>query len=488
MKKNNKGFVITGFLYSILVIFIVILSMLMIAMINSKLILNKIKNDVKTSLDEENTNDGVYERFFSYTGSSQTFTAPYSGWYEIELWGAQGGNTRYNANGTGSIVLGGKGSYINGKIFLTANQTLYIYIGGKGQDGGTLIGTQALGGYNGGGAGLVGGTSEQNSGGGGGSTDIRITSGAWNSAESLASRIMVASGGAGASNWVNAVSGGAGGCLIGLNGQLNVSSVAHTLATGGTQKSGGTAGGSAGVGMPGVFGAGGASNVSHGSGGGSGYYGGGGSGYISSGVSSGAGGSSFISGYAGVNGITSSSSTTPTGSTLHYSSLYFLDGYMEAGVNEGNGMAKISYFSDTDPVVTNENLNNVRYIKDCINGSSSDSDNHWVELQAIKNGVNLAKGKTVTGTSTVNGATYITDGDITTTNYTFLSTGLQCVILDLGAIYDLDEIAVWHYYGDSRTYNSNVTYASIDNSNWTSVISVNTAENSQGKRVNAYEE
>ena len=55
-------------------------------------------------------------------------------------------------------------------------------------------------GYNGGGDGgsdFKDQNVPENSGGGGGATDIRLISGLWDSAESLNSRIMVASGGAG---------------------------------------------------------------------------------------------------------------------------------------------------------------------------------------------------------------------------------------------------------------------------------------------------
>ena len=50
MKLNNKGFAITGFLYSIFAIFLVILSMLIISMTSSKLTLDKVKKNVSIKL------------------------------------------------------------------------------------------------------------------------------------------------------------------------------------------------------------------------------------------------------------------------------------------------------------------------------------------------------------------------------------------------------------------------------------------------------
>ena len=225
-----------------------------------------------------------------------------------------------------------------------------------------------------------------------------------------------------------------------------------------------------------------------GGGGGGGYFGGSGGSGCCNGVFPGGGGSSFISGYAGVNAITSSSSRTLTYNTLHYSNKYFVDGEMQTGVNIGNGKAKITFLSSVKPKRTNKTLDGVRYIKDCINGSNTAyTSNHWVELQAIYNGTNVAKGKTATGTATISNASYITNGDITSSNYADITSGTQCITIDLGQEYDLDEIAVWHYWSDGRTYNNNITYVSNDNSSWIVAINRNEAETSQGKRVSAYD-
>ena len=161
----------------------------------------------------------------------------------------------------------------------------------------------------------------------------------------------------------------------------------------------------------------------------------------------------------------------------------------------GDGLAKITYIGTT---MERKNLvlNGVRYIKNCVNGSSSTTNNLWVEIQAVKDGVNIAKGKSVTGTVSADSSypyTRIVDGSIDTEIYAKSgSNGYQCVTVDLdntnnGVTYDLDEIAVWHYYDDGRTFYDNETYVSEDGITWDTVISGNYAESSTGKHINAWE-
>ena len=59
------------------------------------------------------------------------------------------------------------------------------------------------------------------------------------------------------------------------------------------------------------------------------------------------------------------------------------------------------------------------------------------------------------------------DGIISTSP--FAGSTPNCVTVDLGRTYDLDEVAVWHYYGDGRTYHNNITSVSSDNSNWVTI-------------------
>ena len=97
-----------------------------------------------------------------YTGGIQTFTAPATGEYELQVWGAQGGFFYENP--------GGKGGYATCLTNLTEGETIYIYVGGKGGDG--LTDSGGSGGWNGGGHGGIGVEGFIGSAGGGGATHI----------------------------------------------------------------------------------------------------------------------------------------------------------------------------------------------------------------------------------------------------------------------------------------------------------------------------
>ena len=428
---------------------------------------------------------------FNYTGEPQEYTVPRNGYYYVEL----GGGAGYEQT-TGGYDSGG--AKTSGYIYLKAREKLYIYVGGKGTRPDTNCRTSGYE-FNGGGvakpakSGICGGT-------GGSATDIRLKGGSWDNTESLISRIMVAGGGAEGDSG-SGYTLGYGGTLYGT--KTIFSTYQQYLSSPGTQTSGGAAptkySGAQSNGEAGSFGkggAGGASNASattgSGSGGGSGYYGASGSSGLSNGTWSASGGSSYISGYAGVNSVKESTTITHTNQTIHYSGKYFVGGKMLEGENTGDGYAKITYV-DTKPKKRTTKLNNVRYIKDCTNYNSSNNANHWVELQAIKDGVNVAKGKTATGTtaeSSANPYSRITDGDITYSSWANASssTNNQCVTIDLEETYDLDEIAVWNYFGDVRTYYDSVTSVSSDNKTFTQVIDEANVQDSNGRRINAYTE
>src|SRR5690606_17930712 len=95
---------------------------------------------------------------FSYTGNVQTFTAPVTGEYTLEVWGAEGGSYVNN---------GGKGGYATGTVQLTAGQTIYVVVGGAGGKGSPSYTNPGSGGYNGGGTGGKAGSGASGSGGGG---------------------------------------------------------------------------------------------------------------------------------------------------------------------------------------------------------------------------------------------------------------------------------------------------------------------------------
>ena len=273
---------------------------------------------------------------YSYTGSSQTYTPNHDGSYKLEAWGARGGST----NG----AEGGKGAYASGVIDLKKSENIYMYLGEF------YDGYKESNSFNGGGHGGYATTEKQTyNANGGGATDFRLVSGDWNNATSLASRIMVASGGGGGSTYTNdKISGGSGGSLIGGVGTYydhDQTGKTYTSSPGATQTSGGIHSGSSGV--DGGFGYGGYASTFtltyfYYSGGGGGYYGGSSGGVLASGVVGGAsGGSSYISGYKGCVAITSANNITPKagcsdGTTniscsYHYSGKKFINTVMKSG-------------------------------------------------------------------------------------------------------------------------------------------------------------
>ena len=258
---------------------------------------------------------------YQYRGKYQTFPVPTTGDYTIECWGASSYYTDISAPP-------GYGAYVRGKIELTKNSSLYLYVGGQGsyaQNG------SSGGGWNGGGNGTS--STDGKVGAGGGATDVRQAytnySNEWNLNASLLSRIMVA--GAGGSFG----QGPEGGCAGGLTGYRTNNAYSGY---GGTQTGGGSGGSkSANYGGPassGGFGYGSAGH-SHAAGGGSGWYGGaGGTRDLIDG--DGGGGSSYISGHAGCVGKTSTGAqqngdANTVAKSLSYTGLYFTETKMIDG-------------------------------------------------------------------------------------------------------------------------------------------------------------
>ena len=203
---------------------------------------------------------------YGYTGGMQSYKAAYSGIYKLEAWGAQGGNADNGANGSFTRAYGGLGGYSKGEIFLSAGETIYIFVGQQGGWGGSSL--NPVGGWNGGG-------NAQNHGGasGGGATDAR------RSGQALANRIIVAGAGGGAQTMNTSYSpanGGDGGGLTGGSAKSTGYWSTGYYGTGGSQSNGGTY--SSGWGtipsIPGSLGQGGNAYSSYSGGGGGGYYGG----------------------------------------------------------------------------------------------------------------------------------------------------------------------------------------------------------------------
>lgn len=112
----------------------------------------------------------------------------------------------------------------------------------------------------------------------------------------------------------------------------------------------------------------------------------------------------------------------------------------------------------------------IRYIRDYTNGSTANTSNHWVELQAFtKNGTNVAAGKG--GTSSAGTWNALLTNNVTTSSpYWGFTSGEQWVQVDLGIPYDIEKIKIWHYYSDGRTYHKTKTQVSQDGSVWYTIF------------------
>jgi hypothetical protein len=96
---------------------------------------------------------------------------------------------------------------------------------------------------------------------------------------------------------------------------------------------------------------------------------------------------------------------------------------------------------------------------------------------------NLAAGKPVTGSIGIQNAAFITNGDKNTANYAGLEVGAQWIQIDLGQVYTLNQIKVWHYFGDGRTYRDVIVKVSTSASFSSGVTTVfnNDTNNSAGQ-------
>lgn len=290
---------------------------------------------------------------YQYSGGVQSFVAPKSGRYKVELWGA----------GERSEKAGG--AYTSGEIYLSEMSQLYLYIGEKGNNNSSER-------FNGAGK-LLNPANDGNNANGGGATDVRLvkdteSSDGWSGFDSLKSRIMVAGGAGGyvgAGGFETAILGNAG-TLESSAAQWTSQSYAtsHNLTwhhvNGATQTSGYS------------FGKGESGNRASGGGG---YYGGYARSVLNAATSFiGSGGTSFISGYDGCVAITEDSTVDniihkneeDPNRSVHYSGYVFENAEMIAGgnnnmpshsntrsasqnavVNGGHGYARITYIGES---------------------------------------------------------------------------------------------------------------------------------------------
>jgi hypothetical protein len=238
----------------------------------------------------------THQQTFQYTGNAQTFTVPLGVTkITVDARGAEGGGAS-GCGSAGCFFEGGFGGRVYAEMPVKPGETLYVYVGGYGWNGG----------FNGGGAGGRSGSSIEGYT-GGGSSDVR------EGGDKLKNRRIVAAGGGGQGDgWLSYFYGygGDGGGLVGRAGN---STYTGDGGGGGSQTQGGAGGAGVGskghpgdngsFGRGGTGGNGGASSAvggAAGGGGGAGYYGGGGGGGVGAGDGSagpgggGGGGSSYI--------------------------------------------------------------------------------------------------------------------------------------------------------------------------------------------------
>ena len=252
-----------------------------------------------------------YTTNFSYTGECTTYIAKSDGYYNLEVWGAQGGN--YN-----TTYVGGLGGYSKGIVHLTKGTTLYVCVGGQPQTV-TTTKTAVPGGFNGGGNGFNRDYNSTYTYGqaGGGATDIRIGQ------NNLYARVIVAGGGSGSNN---RISGYAGGGTSGISGQSGYAGTQTSAGTGGSFGQGGSASTSG-------------NNYKYGaSGGGGGFYGGGAIASYSDSTNY----DKYTGGGSGYVYTSSTASSYPSGCLLN-SNYYLASASTAEGINTGHGKAMITY-------------------------------------------------------------------------------------------------------------------------------------------------
>ena len=114
---NNKGFAVTGFIYTIFIIFIILLIAILSLFNNRKHTLDKLKKEIFNEISD--TEEDIYT-YNTYTtvGTTQEFSAKTKGYYKFVLQSPKIGSTN--------------GSTVSFEIYLTKGEKLYILINSNG--------------------------------------------------------------------------------------------------------------------------------------------------------------------------------------------------------------------------------------------------------------------------------------------------------------------------------------------------------------------
>ena len=421
MKLNNKGFAITTLIYGLSIMGMMLMTLIMRVMAINRANNRQLSQQIEEDLNRYNRTSTT----FRYISTEQSYRIPSDegGWYRIELWGASGA--------------GGLGAYTSGIIELKADDYLYFNIGKAGNHGG--------------------------------STDVRIVP--KSKAGSDNSRIMVAAGG-------GSVTGANGGTLAGYNASMipkgGIVDSNYNLTTSSKTLVGYS---SYAEDPPNSF----TENPSPTPqfDGGSGYY---------SAVTSRNGGKSYIAGYAGCIGYDQAKGWSHRNPGLYTKvtqydieshanvlvdkMFYFVDGVMFAGVNSGDGKAKLErVVKKTDPSQTlkrtNTGLDKVKKIIDCVEGPNLTGA---ATISAVSKGIEYAS-QTASFDSSTNCTTVTVNGENV----------------------DLDEIAVWHGAGVDyinhtiRVEHTDGSSQYLKNASNDSSAKLSETETAVGYRISAYQ-
>ena len=163
----------------------------------------------------------------------------------------------------------------------------------------------------------------------------------------------------------------------------------------------------------------------------------------------------------------------------------FSSGIVTVFNNDKDGSAGLGVGTDSEYKETSAGKTisfaaaNARYARFYSNGSTVNGANHYVEIevygaepQTVPT-VNLAPEGTLSSSIPFDNSAFATD-KLTddTADYARGTSGLQWVQVDLGASYDLNEIQLWHYFGDTRSYHDVVVQLSDDATFSSGVVTV----------------
>ena len=105
--KNNKGFATSFIVFSLLVLFLIVMSILLFTLNGSSTLSSKLKDNLISDIETPN----IYNEYnYYYSNDVQVFIAPKDRVYNVKAWSSEG-------------------NYIYGKITLKKGDKLYIYVG-----------------------------------------------------------------------------------------------------------------------------------------------------------------------------------------------------------------------------------------------------------------------------------------------------------------------------------------------------------------------